>query len=44
MGNGLAAHYSTVRKRITMLLRKISVLLVLFLSGCVGIPKNVTPR
>ena len=43
MGNGLAAHYSTVRKRIKMHLRKISVLLVLLLSGCVGIPKNVTP-
>jgi len=26
-----------------MLLRRILVLLVLFLSGCVGIPKNVTP-
>jgi apolipoprotein D and lipocalin family protein len=26
-----------------MLLRRISALLVLFISGCVGIPKNVTP-
>jgi apolipoprotein D and lipocalin family protein len=36
-------HRSAVLARMKMQLRMISVLLVLFFSGCVGIPKNVTP-